>query len=984
MNYHIFISFYPNFLLKTMSNTKNLFGSLLLVLIWINGLAQVPSINDVNILSPKAASIMKFGDHPVSLHTGLIDTSVPIYTIEGDGLAVPISLKYHASGMKYDDVSNEIGLGWTLMAGGVITRSYAGAQDGLYETYSRDVTTFTTCSSTSSSLDNDYVRIREVDNGARNNGAISQRMDGEMDMYSFSFLNHSGSFCFPFSDSQVGTTLSAPSTGLFIPANGLQVVDRNNLNTQILLLDTDGVSYKFEVKDVDQNTAFKEYYLTQVISASKAETIEFLYEVVSSLSNYYVRRPYINYTTSVITTAKVYTGHIPASQGPDIVESGGIYYQSLRPPRLTRINFSSGYVLFKYASATTWDLQQIEIFDNTQSAPLQIISLAKSLFSNAEQRLDAVTFENAEGQTYDYKFGYNGEPMNINAAGSFLKGIDYWGYFNGASVPHAKCYNPTFANMPDGMNGMDRSASEYYMQQGMLNKITYPSKGYSEFTFEAHKARYSLGTSIVTFGGVRIRQIKSYSADGTLAQEKNYVYGENESGYGLANNYPDIRDFSTNSKTLITHATDDTSPHFCQVRSTTTYSSFPKLSYSMSGGTVVYPQVTEYISGTSGQEGKTVYRYEVFTDQELPSYGNTYRSDSPNCYQRTYPWKTGNLISKSVYKSGSSQPIYRLQNTYTDINVSEFRNFRILPCVEFEYNFESGANYSIPDIKSNFCNYEDYRAYFGGTAGQTELSPYDYFNYYTNTGQRVLSSTEETSDEVTTRTEYITYNDIGLPKELKRWGSKNEEIKTTLKYASDYSYSPYTSMKSANIVTPVIEKSIYNNGILLNKEISNFGYFHSTFFAPLSLELQHGLLSPEVRAVYDYDPSHNLRELTTDGQFKSVYLWGYNKRHPIGKIKNASYDEVKNILGQALIDRVANASIPASSDLNAINDLRTNAALKNAQITTYTYRPLIGMTSQTDVNGRTTFYEYDSFGRLTYIKDHDGNVLQLFEYHYKQ
>ena len=53
-----------------------------------------------------------------------------------------------------------------------------------------------------------------------------------------------------------------------------------------------------------------------------------------------------------------------------------------------------------------------------------------------------------------------------------------------------------------------------------------------------------------------------------------------------------------------------------------------------------------------------------------------------------------------------------------------------------------------------------------------------------------------------------------------------------------------------------------------------------------------------------------------------------------------------------------------------------------AQMTTMTYRPLVGVTSQTDPSGRTTTYEYDALGRLLRVRDEQGRILTQQEYKY--
>ena len=78
---------------------------------------------------------------------------------------------------------------------------------------------------------------------------------------------------------------------------------------------------------------------------------------------------------------------------------------------------------------------------------------------------------------------------------------------------------------------------------------------------------------------------------------------------------------------------------------------------------------------------------------------------------------------------------------------------------------------------------------------------------------------------------------------------------------------------------------------------------------------------------------------------------------------------------------VTGSSSLTVSGSGGIDELRIYPA--NAQMTTYTYSPLIGKTTECDAESRVTYYVYDGFGRVAYIKDQDGNIVKTFQYHYK-
>src|SRR5687768_13238140 len=102
-------------------------GGVLVNIKAVNG--QTTPLSNVTISSPTAASLGKYADIPVNYHTGLPNISIPVYEVNEGPLKLPISLSYHASGLKVIEYASSVGAGWSLNAGGVITRSIQGAPD---------------------------------------------------------------------------------------------------------------------------------------------------------------------------------------------------------------------------------------------------------------------------------------------------------------------------------------------------------------------------------------------------------------------------------------------------------------------------------------------------------------------------------------------------------------------------------------------------------------------------------------------------------------------------------------------------------------------------------------------------------------------------------------------------------------------------------------------------------------------------------------
>lgn len=93
---------------------------------WTRAIYNVPATIPP---SPTSTALGKYGAWPVSNYTGTPQISIPLYEIKSGSINVPVSLSYHASGIQVEEMAAWTGLGWSLNAGWVITRTVAGAPD---------------------------------------------------------------------------------------------------------------------------------------------------------------------------------------------------------------------------------------------------------------------------------------------------------------------------------------------------------------------------------------------------------------------------------------------------------------------------------------------------------------------------------------------------------------------------------------------------------------------------------------------------------------------------------------------------------------------------------------------------------------------------------------------------------------------------------------------------------------------------------------
>lgn len=156
---------------------------------------------DISGPSPNAASLGLYGEVPVSLYTGTPNVDIPLYTVEEGRIKVPISLSYHASGVRVNQRSGWAGVNWNLNAGGAITRTIKDKPDEEDRTlngvpakygYFFNYTLFN--DGTPNWDSKEFITALNTPGFKGYSFALSNLIDTEPDEFSFNFLNYSGKF----------------------------------------------------------------------------------------------------------------------------------------------------------------------------------------------------------------------------------------------------------------------------------------------------------------------------------------------------------------------------------------------------------------------------------------------------------------------------------------------------------------------------------------------------------------------------------------------------------------------------------------------------------------------------------------------------------------------------------------------------------------------------------------------------------------------
>lgn len=472
--------------------------------------------------SPEAALLGRFGDIPVGYYTGTPEITVPLYSVKEDGIEIPITLSYHSSGIKVADEATWVGLGWDLSPEGTISIEVCGEVDiQRNQQYTCVTDTDTNTFKNRFIYTGDYYSLDEI--GRSMAAASSPCLEDQShdywdpycamndliggkrqpDVFSYNFNGHSGRFY-----------INPDTNQIVILDNKGEDVTFQVTSSSITARTIDGNVFYFNVlEDSHVNNMFDisgyTFKLSQIV-LSNGKIINYYYTNEQTINYFYTESIDFQGPSSLMGQTSVLEKHF------SFINCNKKTLTKIESPTATiNFNLEDRDDINSTSTAKIKRLKSIDILSTVSGTKIKSYDFGYSYFGNnttgyntnstygelnKRLKLDFVKEigYNTNGSTDtskpEYKFNYKTDVI-LPQKNSFA--VDFWGYYNGQNntsyIPNLDYFHydldETFSTLQKpyfkfSNNTANRYTNNVYTGAYMLNKITYPTGGFSQFEYE--------------------------------------------------------------------------------------------------------------------------------------------------------------------------------------------------------------------------------------------------------------------------------------------------------------------------------------------------------------------------------------------------------------------------------------------------------------------------------------------------------------------